>query len=163
MKCKNGEQLRKAAHAKSSRIFIVPDGLTPQQRWSRSEKGRAYHKEWRNKNRDSVRRSQNKYHANNLDKRREWKRAAWSRIRRRVIDKYGGKCACCGELELDFLSIEHVGEWGHIHRKILGTRSPWTLYDDLTTYDYPKEKIIVLCFNCNMGQRRLGECPHKRM
>ena len=32
--------------------------------------------------------------------------------RRLVIDKYGGKCVCCGETKLEFLSMDHVNGGG---------------------------------------------------
>lgn len=36
--------------------------------------------------------------------------------RRKTIDHYGGKCICCGEVQLEFLHIDHVDTPGCVER-----------------------------------------------
>ena len=75
------------------------------------------------------------------------------------LKHYGGdppKCACCGETELGFLSLDHVNNDGNKQRKKL-------LFAWLIARGLPDEPAIqVLCFNCNLGREfNGGVCPHK--
>jgi len=76
------------------------------------------------------------------------------------LKHYGGnppKCACCGETEIKFLTIDHINGFGNRHRKQIKKN----LYLWLKENGYPKEGFQVLCFNCNMGKNRNdGICPH---
>jgi len=38
-------------------------------------------------------------------------------VRREVIEHYGGKCECCGEEHMEFLSIDHVKGGGTKERR----------------------------------------------
>ena len=73
-----------------------------------------------------------------------------------VLEKYGGKCKCCGETELKFLEIDHVNNDGAAHRN----RGSWWIVDYLKKRGYPKKGFQLLCSNCNMAKGRYGECPH---
>jgi hypothetical protein len=73
---------------------------------------------------------------------------------------YGGdppKCACCGEMIIKFLCIDHINGKGNEHRKLIAKN----LYLWLKEQGYP-EGYQVLCYNCNCGRaRNNGICPHK--
>jgi hypothetical protein len=80
-----------------------------------------------------------------------------------AFNAYGGaKCACCGEDELVFLTLDHIEENGAEHRKELGGRNCGSTaqYRWLKKNDYPPG-FQVLCFNCNVAKYR-GGCPHQR-
>jgi hypothetical protein len=81
-------------------------------------------------------------------------------IRAAVIALYGGRCACCGEEESDFLTIDHINNDGHKWRK--EDRSTYIV----GMYRYAlKEKradLQLLCYNCNMSKGRYGICPHEK-
>lgn len=47
-----------------------------------------------------------------LQVRRGWKR----RMRLEALQAYGGKCACCGESNVEFLAIDHINGNGNKHR-----------------------------------------------
>ena len=82
-----------------------------------------------------------------------------ARLRRKclVMDKYGGKCSCCGENRSEFLSIDHINGNGNQHRKqIVGKIYPW-----LKRNKFPPG-FQVLCHNCNMSKEWNSICPHKR-
>lgn len=82
-------------------------------------------------------------------------RAEWLDI---VIEHYGDKCACCGEENRGFLTIDHVNNDGWKLRKVHGTGL--RLYRWIVKNNYP-EYFQVLCYNCNFGrQRNGGVCPH---
>jgi len=77
----------------------------------------------------------------------------------RVMDAYGGKCACCGETELAFLTIDHVDGDGADHRRELGVKG--VRYAWFIQNGFPKG-FQVLCANCNFGRHiNGGVCPHQ--
>lgn len=82
-----------------------------------------------------------------------------ARYRKAVMDHYGGKCACCGETEDEFLTIDHKDNDGAEHRKSVdGAR----LYRWLMKQGYPTN-FQILCMNCNWAKGRYGCCPHQRL
>jgi hypothetical protein len=89
-------------------------------------------------------------------------RARYIRLRDEAYEAYGGRCSCCGEDILEFLTIDHVKNNGSIHRKEAGYRGIGeSFYLDLKRSGYPPD-FQVLCINCNFGKRRNGGiCPHK--
>jgi len=82
-----------------------------------------------------------------------------------VVDAYGGKCACCGETKLEFLSLEHINRDGGLRREeikiarmsgeIIGGQ-----YDWLKKQGWPKKGLTILCMNCNFAKRFGNPCPH---
>lgn len=77
-----------------------------------------------------------------------------------VMDHYGGKCVCCGENIIEFLTIDHINNDGYVHRKIIGKCS-LILYNWIIKNNFPKD-LQILCYNCNMAKGRYGVCPHQR-
>jgi hypothetical protein len=85
----------------------------------------------------------------------------WSlKLKTEVMNAYGGKCACCGETELLFLSIDHINNDGAEKRKN-GEPTGATLYAKLKRLEYPREEYQVLCMNCNFAKGMYGFCPHQ--
>lgn len=80
-----------------------------------------------------------------------------------VINAYGGKCSCCGETILAFLSIDHVNNDGNIERKELGFIGT-SFYAYLKRIGCPQDgRYQVLCMNCQFGKKcNGGICPHKQ-
>jgi hypothetical protein len=81
-----------------------------------------------------------------------------------VFTHYSGnppKCACCGEIEIRFLELDHVNGGGNKERKKLfgGHFGGNTFYDWLIKNNFPKG-YQVLCCNCNMtkGKSRTRFC-----
>lgn len=80
--------------------------------------------------------------------------AEWRDI---IIDGYGGKCECCGELERRFLTIDHVNGLSNRKDRKVG----WVLFRQIFLQNFPSE-FRILCFNCNLGRQfNGGICPHK--
>lgn len=80
-----------------------------------------------------------------------------------VISHYSkgtNKCACCGEDEIAFLTIDHINGGGNVQRKTTGSGS--SFYWWLVKNNFPKG-YQVLCYNCNCGRAKTkdGICPHK--
>jgi len=84
---------------------------------------------------------------------REWHRKG----KERVIEHYGGKCACCGETRIEFLTIDHKNNNGNEERRRLNRKS-WKL---AVMRGFPDD-LQILCYNCNMAKAHFGICPHER-
>jgi hypothetical protein len=87
------------------------------------------------------------------------------RIKDAVFGAYGGyRCACCGETERAFLTIDHIENDGATwRRETFGSRfaTGWQTYRWLMKHAYPSG-YQVLCMNCNFGKRmNHGVCPHQ--
>ena len=83
----------------------------------------------------------------------------------KVLEHYSNDspaCACCGELERDFLVIDHLNGGGNKHRQQLfgHGQGGWRFYSWLIHQDFPSG-FQVLCFNCNMSKAKHGKCIHK--
>ncbi len=83
----------------------------------------------------------------------------------RCLKAYGGdppKCACCGESNLGFLTLDHVNSDGAAHRKALLSAPGGNRWRKLIRLGFPMDPPLqVLCFNCNFGrQNNQGVCPH---
>lgn len=114
----------------------------------------------------------------NPDRRREQSRLAAVRARARdkaaAMAAYGGRCDCCGEARMSFLTIDHPLGDGAAHRRaIYGVRPDGPvretrtgggghrMYRWLRISGYPAG-FRVLCFNCNIGSHiNGGVCPHR--
>jgi len=88
-------------------------------------------------------------------------------IKDAVFAAYGGyQCACCGETEKAFLTIDHIANDGASFRREQFPRKSqshgaghWT-YSWIVRHQFP-EGFQVLCMNCNFGKRMNGGiCPH---
>ncbi len=102
-----------------------------------------------------------RYHSS----RREYELRKLRRAIPLVIGHYSGGtfgCACCGQKERDFLTIDHVKGNGNRESKELGIpRGGSPLYRWLVRNGYPPG-YQVLCINCNMSKAKNGVCVHRR-
>lgn len=100
-----------------------------------------------------------KYHKQ--EKIKENKKLYRQKLKIEVMNAYGGKCNCCGESNLIFLTIDHVYGGGCAHKRKLNFGGGTDFYMWLRRNDYP-DGFQVLCFNCNCGRQiNGGVCPHK--
>lgn len=82
------------------------------------------------------------------------------KLKRRTMEAYGGaSCRCCGEDEIEFLTLDHI-EPIRSQKREHGYGSHFYLW--LQQNGYP-EGLQVLCYNCNRGKSIYKECPHKRI
>lgn len=70
---------------------------------------------------------------------------------------YGGKCVCCGESELQFLTIDHMYGGGSKHRRQIKGKS---IYRWLRQNNYPRG-FRTFCYNCNGATSYGRTCPHR--
>lgn len=83
------------------------------------------------------------------------------RLKIETFEAYGGStCRCCGNAELEALTLDHVNGGGEADRRTRNTTSGSNFYRVLRQGGYPSG-FQVLCFNCNCGRARNGGvCPH---
>lgn len=82
------------------------------------------------------------------------------KLRDQVFEHYGNKCACCGETQAKFLTLDHVNNDGYLDRG-KHTRGGHGLYRQVIRAGFP-ETFQILCWNCNLGKHyNGGVCPHK--
>lgn len=118
---------------------------------------------------------QKDYRRRNPERAQAWERSKYARtaeqqiarsktrnqfLKAEIIAAYGRVCACCGETEMAFLSIDHINRDGHVHRKRVGPGG--AVWADLRKRGYPQEGYRVLCMNCQWGYRIHGLCPHQQ-
>jgi hypothetical protein len=78
-----------------------------------------------------------------------------------VISKYGGKCICCNETHIAFLTLDHKDGDGAAHRKTLSGGDKGRFYKWVRRNNFP-DFLQLLCWNCNMGKQiNGGVCPHQ--
>jgi hypothetical protein len=113
-------------------------------------------------NREDRIRQATEWNREHPERRRKTALAHYYKMQHQAIMAYGGyRCACCGETEPLFLSLDHVNNDGKAHRMKLGTLGGTKLYKWLRENEWP-EGFQVLCMNCNQGRHRNGgTCPHK--
>lgn len=101
-----------------------------------------------------------------INVRRPIQKEKWKANKLLIMKTYGeGKCQCCGEKHLEFLTLDHVGgkktriALGHI-----GGVSGQPMYQRLIKNNFPhKDKLRVLCLNCNFSLGIIGYCPHRKV
>lgn len=93
----------------------------------------------------------------NAIERRKNNRTYHRRLKAEIIKHYGGKCICCGECRLAFLTMDHIKGGGLEERR----RERASLYTIIKRRELPTNEYQVMCFNCNLGrQYNKGICPH---
>lgn len=96
-----------------------------------------------------------KQNANSKKPQARQRQAVWrKRLEVDVFSAYGNRCACCGEQEMTFLTIDHIEPYDGT-----GPRSGSQLYAWLKTRGYPSG-FRTLCYSCNFSLGHHGYCPH---
>lgn len=90
------------------------------------------------------------------------KRLYYERLKILCIEAYGGKCTCCGEAHIEFLTLEHKGGRGDKDKHKSGAnKTGWSMYQRARAEGWP-DRFTILCFNCNCAKGVFGTCPHKK-
>jgi len=112
------------------------------------KKCRDRHAEYRRRYPDKVRRS---------------RQETQQKVKRQVIGHYGSACECCGERNLHFLTLDHVNNDGGEHRRLVKEETgAASIYRWIRNRDFDHDfELRVLCYNCNLGRRVTGVCPHQ--
>ncbi len=102
-----------------------------------------------------------KHREDSILKMRKYHRGYIKNLKINVVAHYSKNknvCSCCGESEIDFLTIDHINNDGAEHRRLIKRRN---IYSWLITNNYP-DNFQILCMNCNFakGHRQDKTCPH---
>jgi hypothetical protein len=79
--------------------------------------------------------------------------------KKKVLDAYGGQCACCGISDQEFLTIDHIVKIGSKKRKENGDAGDG-FYSNIIKRNFPDD-YRCLCWNCNWSYGCYGYCPHQ--
>ena len=92
------------------------------------------------------------------EKSKIYKKRYDDKTKERIFEHYGKVCVCCGESNINFLSIDHINGGGTKHRKKIGMKICVWLFKN----NFP-DGFQTLCFNCNWGKHiNGGICPHQQ-
>lgn len=81
-------------------------------------------------------------------------------VKLHMVNAYGGVCKCCGEDEIEFITIGHIFNDGNEEKKLHGTGVRFYKY--LRSIGYPQDRYRLECWNCNSAKGSYGYCPHEK-
>jgi len=115
------------------------------------------------RNRENAIAAATRWNREHPERRRKTALAHYYRMQHQAMLAYGGYvCACCGETEPLFLTLDHINGDGAEIRRNIGTLGGTKLYKWLRDNGWPPG-YQVLCLNCNQGRyRNGGVCPHQQ-
>lgn len=135
---------------------------------ARGEYNRVYHRAYYLKHTAQFKASSKRSRERNIERYRRDSRERTRRhvkaITQRVLDYYSNgtfRCACCGEAQRDFLTLDHVaGFRNYTLREPRVPRAGTQLYTWLARHNFP-EGFQILCMNCNLSKAKHGHCIHR--
>lgn len=92
------------------------------------------------------------------DSKKQKNKDEYFRLKNIVFSHYNPICSCCGERQIEFLTIDHVNNDGRAERKSIGNAIRF--FKKIIKEDFPSN-YQILCANCNIAKSK-GICPHKR-
>jgi len=107
----------------------------------------------------------------------EVKKSDYQELKDQFLNRYGGVCACCGEFNPKFLTLDHVKNNGVDKRTLtvwerpprFKTPMPRASYRPTEYFlrdavkNYQPEEYQILCYNCNCARAHNdGICPHEQ-
>ena len=108
---------------------------------------------WRDRNREQIKEyNRVQGHQNRL--------GFYNRMRERVFDVLGRKCACtgCDIQDTEFLCIDHILPVKYVRYRSREKK----VYAEVLSHPDPKSAFRIFCYNCNMATRFFRACPHNR-
>ena len=104
-----------------------------------------------------------KYNQENKEKKKEYNKKYNQENKELIYNHYSNgviECACCGEKEIDFLSLDHIYNNGAKHRKKVGKTISfkWIMKNNFPPI------FQLLCMNCNFSKGKRGnncKCIHQ--
>jgi hypothetical protein len=116
---------------------------------------------------EKLRQWENESHHRNPEHYRAKNRRAAVKLRTKfkqmVVVYYSngkGACVCCGETQLEFLSIDHINNDGREDRQQHKSWVGSQFYYWLVRNNFPPG-YQIMCLNCNVSRGRHGVCVHK--
>lgn len=116
------------------------------------------HREYYEKNKDWINAKHASYREVHRLRINERQKLVTRENRKKVLEYYGNKCACCGESTFEFLAIDHIFGMGDEQRKKWRSGN---FYTWIMKNNYPND-LQILCHNCNSAKGFYGKCPHQK-
>lgn len=120
-----------------------------------------YHRKYRERNRERLRKQRMERYHNNPDQDRQWRRNGINRLREEVLTHYGGKCVYCGNTNLDVLMLAYWPESPQdspTDPHIANSGGSAKRYRMIRQAGFPKG-YEVRCHNCDSTRRRHEIAP----
>lgn len=118
-------------------------------------------KKWYEENKIKISKNRKEYRDKNKEK------LKLKRIQKKIkvynyYSNYDIKCNCCGEGQLEFLSIDHINNDGATYRGKRGTKGGSSILNWIIKNDFPPG-FQILCMNCNFAKGKNEDhlCPHQ--
>jgi len=130
---------------------------------SKRQYDREYRRTYRASHPEEDKRRQQQWRANNNEHLKQYGKRQRRRIKQEMINAYGGKCVCCGEATFEFLTIDHINGDARQDKEQRGlspARAGASLYFQLRSEGWPRDRYRLLCLNCNFAIGHYGRCPH---
>lgn len=122
-------------------------------------------REWNAKNKEKINKERKERREKDPERLRGYQKTAREKIRKEILSYYSNdklECACCGEDEYEFLSIDHINNDGAEHRREINVKGGMDMYMWIKKNEFPNI-FQILCHNCNWLKRHpSGICIHKR-
>lgn len=119
---------------------------------SRAEKKKEWQRQYRITHREERAASLKNWYQRHKEEQQDRAKKAQRELRLKVIMHYGGRCAFCGDSNINHLSIDHINNDGAEHRrKLFGegrSASGSKMYRWLASNNFP-EGFQVLCHTHN--------------
>jgi hypothetical protein len=119
--------------------------------FSSKEYARAYYV----KNRERLREQNKAWVAAHPEVKRAQQERYRKRVRKEVLQAYGGACACCGTDYAAHLTLDHIDGGGTADRK--ENSSSYAVERRLRREGFPPG-YQILCWNCNWAKHHEGAC-----
>lgn len=130
------------------------------QKQAQREADKRYYAKHPDKVREKARNYQRRRWTNRREEALKYQRDYRAKVREKTLLDYGGKCTCCGETDLHFLTFDHINGGGMKERRL--TKLTGSTFC-LSLQRKHRTDIQVLCFNCNCARYFYGKCPHKNV
>jgi hypothetical protein len=130
-------------------------------RQANAERIKARMKAYYQANIEKLKTQMKTYRQANVERLKAYKLTHQQKLKEIILSHYSGgvpKCACCGEQNTAFLSIDHIEGGGNKQRRGLQLGGNG-FYRWLMNNGYPSG-YRVLCMNCNSALGFRGYCPH---
>jgi hypothetical protein len=92
---------------------------------------------------------------------KDWSKRKVQNLKQEMLQAYGMSCACCGEAESTFLTLDHINRDGKEDRANAGCSGGYPFFVSLKREGWPNRGYRVLCWNCNEATRYGRPCPHQ--
>ena len=118
--------------------------------------GREYinhrNRDYREKNKGHLNECRRKNYQKHREERCEQNRIKRKKLKNKVFEKLGNKCAQCGFSDTRALQIDHINGDGHEERTL--QKDTWKYYNHiLKSIENGENRYQLLCANCNWIKR----------